>query len=199
MRDVADTVPAKQRAYVLGGGALVIALLTACSAPTKAEDSTTTSKTTQAAPATSPQLVIEGSGLSLTSAAAAKDQKLRFGDDQKRTIAMISTAMGKPAQQGTNADCPSGPVQFASWSKGLTANFQDAKFVGWSGAVDLKTAKGIGFGSSRKDLVKAYHPSFEQSSLGYEFLADGISGVLESDAPDAAIADLWAGMSCVAR
>lgn len=151
-----------------------------------------------AAKATS-QLTIEGFGLTILPRGTGPAKTVRFGESQAPTIAAISQVLGKPAQEGTNADCPSGPVQFATWSKGLSANFEGGKFVGWAGAVDQKTARGIGFGSSKADLAAAYHPTFEQTSLGYEFTADGITGVLESDAADAAITDLWAGMSCVAR
>lgn len=144
-------------------------------------------------------VTIEGFGLTVSSPGAGPEKALRYGESQAATIAAVSQVLGKPEQEGTNNDCPSGPVQFATWSKGLSTNFEGGKFVGWAGAVDQKTARGIGFGSSRADLVAAYHPTFEQTSLGYEFTADGISGVLESDAGDAAITDLWAGVSCVAR
>ena len=39
----------------------------------------------------------------------------------------------------------------------------------------------------------------QQTSLGIEFFAGGLQGVLASDAASAPITDLWAGTSCVAR
>lgn len=170
-----------------------------CSNETKADAVSPAATPTASAATANPTLTLEGSGLTVTPSAGGKPQQLRFGGDQKATIAAVSDVLGKPSEQGTNNDCPSGPVQFATWSKGLNANFSDGKFVGWSGAVDLKTARGIGFGSTKAELVKAYHPTFEQTTLGTEFTVDGITGVMESAGKDAAISDLWSGMSCVAR
>jgi hypothetical protein len=177
---------------------------TGCSNETKADAASPAAASPAAAPTpsaatASPTLTLEGFGLTVTPPAGGKPQRLRFGGDQKATIAAVSAVLGKPSEQGTNSDCPSGPVQFAAWSKGLSANFAAGKFVGWTGAVDLKTARAIGFGSTKAALVKAYHPTFEETTLGTEFTVDGITGVMESDAEDAAISDLWSGMSCVAR
>jgi hypothetical protein len=38
-----------------------------------------------------------------------------------------------------------------------------------------------------------------QSTLGTEFSAGGIAGLLESAGPQARIVALWAGMVCIAR
>lgn len=195
----AELFRAKSSAYVL---ICAVALVTGCSAKSKDDDAKpaaiASSESAAVLVPAGPTLTLAGSGLVLTPSSDGKAEQIRFGSDEKGVIAAVSTVLGKSAQ-GTNGDCPSGPVQFATWSKGLTANFQDGKFVGWAGAVDLKTARGIGFGSSRAALVKAYHPTIEQTSLGTEFTVDGITGVLESASNDAAISDLWAGMSCVAR
>jgi hypothetical protein len=186
-----------------------VALLAGCSGSTQADEPDATASQTHAAAlapvqsatkaAPTPTLLLEGFGLRLSAGNGGKSQPLLYGTDQQQATTAISSILGQPSQQGTNNDCPAGPVQVASWSKGLSANFQDGKFVGWAGAVDIKTSRGIGFGSTRADLVKAYKPTFKQSTLGTEFLADGLSGVMESDAADATISDLWSGVSCVAR
>lgn len=198
MRHAIEAGSPRLRACASGGVSLALALLAGCSGSTTADDAEAIATQAPTTAAATPSLSLEGSGLSLT-LADGKRQALAYGTDAKQTIAAISSVLGEPSQQGTNEDCPAGPVQFTTWSKGLSANFQDDKFVGWAGAVDIKTSRGIGFGSTRADLVKAYKPTFEQSSLGTEFLADGISGVMESDAADATISDLWSGVSCVAR
>lgn len=164
--------------------------------PSAAAPSSSASKLASTGTSTS---TIEGFGVIVSPNGTDSAKAIRFGESQAATITAISQVLGKPAQEGTNSDCPSGPVQFATWTKGLSANFEGGKFVGWVGAVDQKTARGIGFGSSRADLIAAYHPTFEETSVGYEFTADGISGVMESAAADAAITDLWSGVSCVAR
>lgn len=154
----------------------------------------------QGAATNAASLILTGTGLRATDAAGGPAIDVPFGSPEDRAIRQISAAFGAPDQRATNDDCPAGPMQVATWNKGLSANFQEGKFVGWTGAVDLKTAAGIGFGSRRADLMNAYPgATIEQSSLGTEFTADGISGVLESDASDAAVSDMWAGVSCVAR
>jgi hypothetical protein len=129
------------------------------------------------------------------------EERIVFGTPRDTALAAISRGMdGKPQLTGTDAECGPGPLDFATWDKGLRANFQDGKFVGWTGAVDLKIAEGIGFGSKRSSVEAAYHPKVEQTSLGTEFTTkDGLSGVFESEAKDAAVSDIWAGMTCIAR
>jgi len=39
----------------------------------------------------------------------------------------------------------------------------------------------------------------EESTRGIEFTADGVSGILASNAPDARVTALWAGATCVFR
>lgn len=154
----------------------------------------------RAAPAQSMAvLTLEGDGLRMVDAESGRATAIPFGTPEDQTIAMIGTAFGPADTRAPNDECPSGPVRVASWNKGLSANFQDGKFVGWAGPVALKTMSGIGFGSRRAALLRAYDATIEQTSLGTEFSANGIGGVLESDASDAAISDMWAGVSCVAR
>jgi hypothetical protein len=143
---------------------------------------------------------LEGEGLRLVDPDNGHASPLPFGSPKAQTLAALGKAMGgAPDKQETN-DCGPGQLLSASWNKGLTVLFQDDKFVGWSGAVDLKTGDGIGFGSTRAQLKAAYPDAkISQTSLGTEFSAGGLSGVLESEGPDAAISDIWAGMTCVAR
>ncbi|MET0362125.1 MAG: hypothetical protein ABW048_10300 [Sphingobium sp.] len=153
-----------------------------------------------AAERTAPAIVLEGEGLRLIDPATTHATPLPFGMDKAMALRGLSAGMGgAPDKVETLSDCGPGPLEVASWDKGLSAYFQDGKFVGWGGAVDLKTMDGIGFGSTRAQLVEAYHPTIEQSSLGTEFSSGGLSGILESEAPDAAISEIWAGMNCIAR
>ena len=41
--------------------------------------------------------------------------------------------------------------------------------------------------------------NLERSALGIEFMAGGLQGILESEAPTARISDLWSGVNGVAR
>lgn len=145
-----------------------------------------------------PALTIEGEGLRLFDPASGRATPIAFGTPEANTVSAVSAALGKPDTRGTNPDCPTGPVTTASWNKGLTLHFRDGAFIGWAGAVDLTTVTGIGFGSTRKQLDDAYDATVEQTGLGTQFSAGGLSGTLESDAPDAAITEIWAGEACVA-
>jgi hypothetical protein len=59
---------------------------------------------------------------------------------------------------------------------------------------------GIGVGSTRAELQAAYAAAaVDSTTLGVEFTAGGLQGVLESDARTAPIVALWAGAACVAR
>lgn len=181
--------------------------LTACSrsGSTNASTAATTANTVAGEPAAAEAakptvasaggVQIAGAGLSIAGKPVA------FGTPRADALKAISAGMGgAPEKQDTLDDCGPGPLASARWNKGLQVYFQADKFVGWSGAVDLKTAKGIGFGSPRSALEAAYHPRIEQTSLGTEFTTDdGLSGTLESDAKDAAVGDVWAGMTCIAR
>ena len=63
----------------------------------------------------------------------------------------------------------------------------------------LTTASGIGLGSTRAALESAYAARVSRSTLGMEFVAGGIAGLLASDHPAAPITHLWAGQVCLAR
>jgi hypothetical protein len=107
------------------------------------------------------------------------------------------------AVKGTNQDCGAGPVQAASWPDGLSLVFQNGRFVGWglgARAIGrLATAAGVGPGSTRAELDAAYSATVSQTSLGSEFSAGGLHGVLDGTSAEARITDMWAGVSCIAR
>ncbi|MDP1963922.1 MAG: hypothetical protein Q8K93_17160, partial [Reyranella sp.] len=97
-----------------------------------------------------------------------------------------------------------GPIAFAQWPTGLNMLFQDGAFVGWSVNRDpagkLTTLNGIGLGASRAAL-KAGYSDFQpqESTLGEEFTAGGLSGLLDGKGAKARVEALWAGTSCVFR
>jgi len=151
---------------------------------------------TAIAAADTPALAIEGEGLRLIDPQSGRATPIPFGTPEANTVRAVTASLGAPDDRSTNADCPTGAVQVARWNKGLSLHFRDGAFIGWAGAVDVKTMSGIGFGSTRKQLADAYDAQIEQTGLGTQFSAGGLGGVLESDAPDATISDIWAGESC---
>lgn len=175
----------------------------AAAAPVPAETPAprpTPSASAAAVTAPAPAIVLEGDGLRLIDPETTHATPLPFGTERALVIRAIGLGMGGvPDETGRLEDCGPGPLDTATWKKGLQLYFQAGKFVGWGGAVDLKTMNGIGFGSTRKELEDAFETSVEQTSLGTEFSAAGMSGVLDSDKPTAQVQEIWAGMTCVAR
>jgi hypothetical protein len=95
-------------------------------------------------------------------------------------------------------------MQFAEFPGGLTLLFQDDKLAGWSvgkgSAGRQSTMSGVGVGSTRSDLVAAYSGvTVSETSLGQEFSAGGLYGVLDGPGATAKIEVMWAGTSCVFR
>jgi hypothetical protein len=193
---------------------LVVAtlLLAACSQQSNAPAASTTAPTpavsapapsnttpspplaaTDAAPAPKPvTLVLRGDGIDLGGV-------LAFGTPSDELIKKLTAHFSQPpGNVDTLNECGEGVLKMAGWDNGFTTYSQDGKFVGWA-SVDQRTAEGIGFGSSRAALDAAYHPEVTESSLGWEFYVNGLSGILESNAPDAAISEFWSGMTCVMR
>jgi hypothetical protein len=60
----------------------------------------------------------------------------------------------------------------------------------------FRTTAGIGIGSTRRELDAAYQAEVAESTLGQEFTAGEIGGLLTSAAPDGRVEALWAGMTC---
>jgi hypothetical protein len=150
-----------------------------------------------AAPATAP-IVLEGAALRI--AGASPSRTIAFEAPEAATIEALTAALGgPPAERGENEECGEGAMQFAAWRDRLTVWFQEGRFVGWDAGGDLRTAGGVGVGSSRAEAAALPGFEVEQSSLGVEFRADGLSGILASNAPDARVTDLWAGSTCVFR
>lgn len=145
-------------------------------------------------------LAVDAEGLHVV--AGATPRPLPFGLPQERVLAVLQAFRG-PADRGTNSECGAGPLDYAVWADGLTLHFQDGRFAGW--ALDGRaegahsTRSGIGPGSTRRELEAAYNSRIEQSSLGTEFTAGGISGILHGAGGEARITDMWAGLSCVFR
>lgn len=62
-----------------------------------------------------------------------------------------------------------------------------------------RCASGIALGSTRAELERSYATTIATTTIGVEFSAGGLQGVLASGAVQARITDLWAGTNCIAR
>jgi hypothetical protein len=148
-------------------------------------------------PALAP-LQLEGYGLRLSGVAPGTE--LPFDSKKAAAIEAISKALGRaPTERGTNDECGGGGLEFAAWKDELTLWFENDRFVGWDSKGKLKTPGGVSIGSSRVDLATLRGMEVEESTLGTEFRAGGLSGLLSSKAPDAKVTNLWGGSTCVFR
>ena len=188
-----------------------LALLAACaSEPTSGGDNAATPANLgapiaqTAAPAVQPDpaLAIDGEGLRLFNPVNGSARPIPFGTPREGTLAALGFR-GAPSDTGTLEECGAGPLDQASWPDGLTLYFQEGKFLGWAlGGKDttkLTTASGIGLGSTRAELEAGYSVEVAESSLGTEFSAGDIFGILGGKGPKASITHLWAGTSCNMR
>lgn len=154
------------------------------------------------APAAKARLTVEGEGLRWFLEPTGSARPIPFGRLESEVLASLEGVRGSGVK-GTNQDCGAGPVQVVSWSDRLSLVFQKGRFVGWGlgqGADgNIDTAAGIGPGSTRAELEAAYNATVSQTSLGSEFNAGELHGVLDGASAGARITDMWAGVSCIAR
>lgn len=149
-------------------------------------------------PAVSPALAMEGEGLRLVDPATGSSRPIPFGTPWPQVLALLASR-GEPAT-GRNEECGAGPLDYARWDDSLTLYGQEGLFVGWfvdSGARGkVSTMAGVGPGTTRQDLEGAYDTDVFESTLGTEFAAGDLYGLLDSPHPDSPITALWAGTSC---
>lgn len=146
-------------------------------------------------------LILAGEGLQLVNLQTGSTTALAFDTDMAPILDAVTQILGAPEEVGENSECPSGPLTIASWSNGLVLNADDNTFVGWGvrsgdGNPPLTTASGIGIGSTRQELEETYTVEVVDSSLGVEFSAGDLFGLLTSPEPSGTVTDLWAGVAC---
>ncbi len=147
-------------------------------------------------------LAVEAEGLRLFDPASGAARPIPFGT--ARAQVMTALAARGAAETGTNGECGAGPLDFATWVDGLTLWFQDGALAGWalngadSGAASraASTAAGIAPGSTRAELEDAYAVTVSQTTLGTEFAAGELFGLIEGDGQEGRISAMWAGVSC---
>lgn len=137
-------------------------------------------------------IVLRGDGVALANGAI-----LPFGMPAEDALQLLMAAFETaPLYRDWVEDCGPGRLEQIGFESGFNAYFQQQRFVGWT-SVDERTAEGIGFGSSRADVVAAYRPKFIDGSLGPQFDVNGLQGVMESSDADAQVGSVWAGMTCI--
>ena len=175
--------------------------MTGAPSPAPATEPEATPSGQDAAEAAQGGLALEGEGLRAFTAQGSA-RALPFGMSQDMVLNAVSTLLGTETPQvTTNSECGAGPTQFAEYPNGLQLAFQDDKFAGWFlDEAGLTTADGVGVGSSRTDLQSARVVEMvPDSTLGAEFSSGELGGMLSSDAPDATVEALYAGLTCFFR
>jgi len=187
----------------IGAGLLLLGLAACDSAPAPNESVANAAVAANdsapgPAPMPAPAIVLEGAGLRIPS--ATPPRTLAFGMPEAEAIAALTKALGRaPTERGDNAECGGGAMKFAAWEGEITAWFLDGSFAGWDNKGGLKTLDGVGIGSSRSEVGALPGFEVEESTLGTEFRAGGLSGTLASTSPDAKVTHLWGGATCVVR
>jgi hypothetical protein len=149
-------------------------------------------------PAARSPLVLEGAGLGIPD--ASPPRIVSFDTPKAATVEALTKALGRhPSEVGENEECPGGTLEFATWKDEITLWFENGRFAGWDNKGGLKTTGGIGIGSSRAEVAQLAGMEAEDSTLGTEFRAGGLSGILSSKAADAKVTHLWGGATCVFR
>lgn len=187
-------------------------MLAACSSPAsetavapketadKAAVAAATAEPTAApAPAkTSATLTLAPDGLAIVEAGKAK--LVPFGIPRASAELMIGNVQGDQLGKGSSSECGAGTVDYTSYRDDLQLTFQEGKFAGWAlnGAKSpLRTAKGIGVGSTRQELDAAYQVIVEDSSLGLLWSNGDLVGTLDIDGIDGLVDNMWAGTVCL--
>jgi hypothetical protein len=149
-----------------------------------------------------PAVALAPDGLGLVADGGAI-RHARFGMPRAAVTRMLAAALGDPIEESDNQECGAGALGMASFRDGLGVYFEGDKFAGWDldggDAGRFTTAAGIGIGATRKQLESATAVTIEDSTLGIEFSAGDLSGLLSSREPGGEITNLWAGTTCIAR
>lgn len=184
---------------------LCLAAIGLCASPVLATDPPAADSVEARAGLNGQELRLGSNGLLSGSPGLHSNAVFAFGDPRAEVVAAVAAIRGAPTGTGSNAECGAGPMEFVRFD-GLTLNFQHERFVGWSvdppaGAQPLQDEWGLGLGTPRANLTDADQEAatIETSTLGVEFDAGGIGGLLSSDAPDATVTTLWAGTNCQFR
>ncbi len=150
-------------------------------------------------------LALDTQGLRVVNASTGATRAIAFGTKEADVVSILTNLRGKPRDRGVNQECGAGPLGFANWADGLSLQFNQGRFAGWSvdgrskAANKLTTINGIGTGSTRTQLNKAYTVKVSQSSLGTEFSAGRLGGLLSGNKPTDRVTSLWSGTTCFFR
>jgi hypothetical protein len=149
-------------------------------------------------------LRLHPNGLATAQAGLHSADLIAFGQPRDPVVAAVTRLRGRPTATGSNGECGAGPMEQVDFGP-LRLNFQQGRFAGWelSGRADppIEEEYGLGIGTARAELERSDQgaASFETTSLGVEFDAGGIGGIMSGEGRDATVASLYAGVTCFFR
>ena len=121
-----------------------------------------------------------------------------FGSVRAATEATLGNILGEVSQRSENAECDGGPLAMTEYA-GITLNFQDDKLVGYFARDPFVPQL-----TRTEMLSNSAVTMVEGSTLENEFAigdpaGEMIGGFFASEADDAPVEALYAGMNCFAR
>jgi hypothetical protein len=148
-------------------------------------------------------LRLASGGLLATQTSSTPGRTLAFGMPREEAVGAVASILGPATGEGSNEECGAGPMQFTSFGT-LSLNFQQGAFVGWSlrgppRTPALRSAAGLGIGTPRDQIMGEGQGPLQvsETSLGTQFDAAGILGLLSGPEPDATVTSIWAGTNCI--
>lgn len=193
---------------------IALLLLAGCGSESSADDARTAdadstgSRSADASPADSasaatvaPVLALAPNGVEIARGADTRE-RIAFGAARDTVLARVGAMMRAPGEQAENAECPAGPLTTAKYPSGLQLVFQEGRFVGWAAesASGPRTTAGIGPGSTLGQLRAAYPAAtVDESSLGMEFAAGDLYGIVTDSTAAGRVEILFAGINCIFR
>lgn len=164
------------------------------------------------------KLALTANALQVVNTKTGSTSDIPLGRPFEQLVRTVTGVLGQaPARVSVNGECGAGPLKMATWANGLTLAFQEKnspagaagqpwEFVGWSlnpgrgAGPALTTMAGVGLGSTRAEMESAYVIKVVESTLGQEFsTTSGLYGLFDGTGPQARVAAMWSGTSCVFR
>ena len=145
-------------------------------------------------------------GVSLEADGLQATELFAFDDaEQEPVTAAVEAVLDRaPTSQESQMECGPGPLDAVSWD-GLDLYFLDGTFVGWyldqPQPAGVQTAGDVQLGTTTLGELRGMFDdvTLEESTLGNELSADGISGVVSSADDTGTVEVVWAGATCIAR
>lgn len=156
----------------------------------------TNSAANVSAPANQARLALLANGVEAIGPTGGRET-FTFGSPITAAVSGLSSRFGAPATDEVNSDCGAGPTRIVIWSNGLRILAQNDRLQGWE--IDRPGIYALGdlqVGMTRAQL-NGNRATFEQSSLGTEWLVgtgEQVVGGLLGD--DGNVRAMWAGLTC---